>query len=170
MRTLALWTSVVVVSLAPGCGGEDEEPTLFSAADAEGYLQEWAAALAKQDVDVMVARSGVPFRFRTRTWTSTKELKANLGTQIAALKAQMEKASRDGGSFEYFSHRDLKDGRFPERAEVAEDLRDAAITRLGVRPDGFVAWLRVGRQSVLKIVLNPPSARDRLVVQGIDPR
>lgn len=169
MRCLVLMASVIVV-LTSGCGGEDHEWSQFSKGDAESHLKQWVAAVDEQNADKIMESSGTPFRFRTRTWSSAKEAKANLALQMAGLKAQVDKAVRGGGEFRYFSYGDLKAGRFPERAQVAEDRRENAISQLRVRRGGFVAWLHVGRQSILKIVLNVTSARDRLVVEGVDPR
>lgn len=170
MRLLVLMTSVIVVTLTPGCGGEDDEPSLFSQGDAERHLKQWLAAVYEQDVDKIMGCSGTPFRFRSRTWSSVKEARANLALQMVGLKAQLQKAVLDGGEFRCFSYGDLKDGQFPERARVEEDRREIAISRLGVRRSGFVAWLHVGRRSILKMVLNTTPSRDRLVVEGIDPR
>ena len=170
MKLLVVMTSAIVVLLVSGCGVEDEELSLFSTEDAEVHLKRWVEAVFSQDIDKLMECSGTPFRFRSRTWTSAAEAKANLALQLAGLKEQMEKALRDGGSFRYFSHRDLKDGQFPERAQVSEERREVTISRLGVRREGFIAWLHVGRQSILKLILNAPSSRDRLVVEGVDPR
>lgn len=165
------WTKILVAVAAvlalSGCGDDEGELALFSRADAERYLRAWAEDLEAGNVEGLLGKSAVPFRFRSRTWKSEADFKANIRGQLPAIRDALSKATAAGGKVDYFSYLDLEAGRWPERATVAEEDRPERIAKLGVRPDGFVAWVHVGRQSLALFILNPPTARDRLLVQGI---
>lgn len=168
----SLVTTLCVMSLftSGACGGEDDEQELFSEEQAGQALESWVASLVARDMDAIVKGSTVPFRFRSRSWSTREQLRKNLPAQIAGLEEALGRADQEGGSIDYYSHRDLMQGRWPERRTVAEENRDAEISKLGIRPNGYIAWVHVGRKTVARFILNPPQERNRLLVQGIDPR
>jgi hypothetical protein len=143
--------------LLVGCG--DDDHSLFSEGDATEAAGRFCRPIGDGNLDEALSVSGLPFRFRTRTWVDAAEVKTNLQHHLPWLQDQL----RDAQDFEVFPYSRLAKGDWP-RGNVQD------LNLLGVQHDGFVVWIKkLGNQTAILLVLNPGPNRVRLVATGIDP-
>ena len=161
MRPSGAIVLLVASALLGGCFG-DEDVRLFSNSEAEETLGAWIKALQKEDVAAMAARSQTPFRFRTRTWDTPGDLKANLRGEMSALLRELD---QENIAVDYFAYAELCSGKWP-RGDVPDDP-ESRCRALGVDQDGYLAWFHVGRRPILEFVLNPGPAGRRLFVSAV---
>lgn len=152
-----------VLLVLPACSEPEEPASLFSEDQAKETALRFRDLIHAGDAGALRELVSLPFRFRTRQWTKEQELVENLKLQAVVLKSEVDPAAVP----EAFSHRELLRGNWPRKERVSDEQAITKISKLGVRPDGYLVRLVGNDRRDLQLVINP-SGQTKLLVAAVD--